>query len=163
MDGKEKERLVWWMDRNSGSWKWASESKKFGLLVLLTKKGQVSGSWRRISGVQEFGKVSGSNTWRFFLSFWTRRRRRLVRQEGVTGSVPEMGSTIGTIDEEGDGSSEGLVLKERIKRRGVWSVIPLDVKKMELLVGKTPGGRLLCSWCWLIFKGRSLRLDKRYR
>ena len=49
------------------------------------------------------------------------RRRRPVRQEGATGSVPEVGSNIGTIDEEGDGFSEGLVLKERIKRRGVWS------------------------------------------
>ena len=69
-----------------------------------------------MSGVQEFGKVLESTTWRFFLSLWTRRRRRLVRQEGATGFVPEVGSNMGTIDEEGDGSSEGLVLKERIKR-----------------------------------------------
>ena len=69
----------------------------------------------------------------------------------------------GTTDEEG-GSCYGKekrfseVLGERTKRRGVWLVIPLDVKEMELLVGKTPGGSLLCSWCWLISEGRSLHL-----
>ena len=52
---------------------------------------------------------------------------------------------------------------ERTNRRGVWLITPLDVKKMGLLVGKTPGGSLPCSWCWLIFEERSLRLDWRYR
>ena len=33
----------------------------------------------------------------------------------------------------------------------------LDVKEMELLVGKAPGGSLLCSGYWFNFQGRSLR------
>ena len=37
------------------------------------------------------------------------------------------------------------VLGERTKRKGVWLVISLDVKEMELLVGETSGGGLLCS------------------
>ena len=49
---------------------------------------------------------------------------RLKKEEGAAGSVL------------GGGSS-------RVKRRCVWLVIPLDVKKMESLVGETPGrGRL---------------------
>ena len=35
--------------------------------------------------------------------------------------------------------------------------ISLDVKEMELLVGKPPGGSLLCSGYWFNFQGRSLR------
>ena len=55
------------------------------------------------------------------------------------------------------------VLGERTKRRGVWLVISRDVKEMELLVGETPGGSLLCSWYWLNSKERRLRLERRYR
>ena len=32
-----------------------------------------------------------------------------------------------------------------------------------VLVGRTPRGSLLCSWCWPISTGRGLRLNKRYR
>ena len=77
-------------------------------------------------------------------------------------------SVSGATDEEG-GSWYGKekrfseVLGEKTKKRGVWLVFPLDVKEMELLVGRTPRGSLLCSWCWLISKGRGLRLNKRYR
>ena len=35
------------------------------------------------------------------------------------------------------------VLEEGIKKRGVWLVIPLEVKKMESLVDKTPGRSFL--------------------
>ena len=38
-------------------------------------------------------------------------------------------------------------------------VTSLDAKEIELLVGETPGGSLLRSWCWLISEGRGLRLD----
>ena len=41
---EEKERLVWWTGRNSGSWSWASGNKKSGLLVLFLRMGQVTGS-----------------------------------------------------------------------------------------------------------------------
>ena len=72
-----------------------------------------------------------------------------------------MVSVSGATDEEGGFCFE--VLGERTNRRGVWLVISLDVKEMELLVGGTPGGGLLCSWYWFNSKGRSLRLERRYR
>ena len=49
--------------------------------------------------------------------------------------------------------------REDQEGRDVWLVIPLGVKEIELLVGETPRRSLLYSWCWLISKGRSLRLD----
>ena len=49
--------------------------------------------------------------------------------------------------------------REDQERRDVWLIFPLGVKEMELLVGETPRRSLLYSWCWLISKGRSLRLD----
>ena len=67
----------------------------------------------------------------------------------------------GATDEEGGSCLE--VLGERTKRKGVWLVISLDVKEMELLVGETSGGGLLCSWYWFNSKGRSLHLERRYR
>ena len=57
-------------------------------------------------------------------------------EEGVDG-VSEV------TDEEGGSCFE--VLGERTKRKGVWLVISLDVKEMELPVGETSGGGLLCS------------------
>ena len=39
-------------------------------------------------------------------------------------------------------------------------MISLDVEEMELLVGKPPGGSLLCSGYWFNSKGRSLRLEE---
>ena len=40
-------------------------------------------------------------------------------------------------------------------------VLGEDQEEMELLVGEMPGGSLLCSWCWLNSKGRSLHLKRR--
>ena len=39
------------------------------LLVLLLRMGQASGSWRRVSGGKESGKVSMPVAWRFFFLF----------------------------------------------------------------------------------------------
>ena len=52
------------------------ERSRKELLVLFLRMGQASGSWRRVSGGKESGKVSMSATWRFFSFLWTGRRRR---------------------------------------------------------------------------------------
>ena len=70
MDGKEKERLGQQLKKRAK--KELVQGKE--LLVLLLRMGQASGSWRRVSGGKESGKVSMSVARRFFL--WMGRRRR---------------------------------------------------------------------------------------
>ena len=70
MDGKEK--VVQQLEKRAR--KELVQEKE--LLVLLLRMGQASGSWRRVSGGKESGKVSMSVTRRFFSFLWTGRRRR---------------------------------------------------------------------------------------
>ena len=67
LDGKEK--VVQQLEKSAR--KELVQEKE--LLVLLLRMGQASGSWRRVSGGKESGKVSMSVARRFF--FWTGRRR----------------------------------------------------------------------------------------
>ena len=55
------------------------ERSRKELLVLFLRMGQASGSWRRVSGGKEFGKVPMSVTWRFFFLFGREEERGLVR------------------------------------------------------------------------------------
>ena len=108
--------LFLWMGQASGSWRRVSGGKESGkvpmsatwwffpwtgrrrrgrygkkeLLVLFLRKGQASGSWRRVSGGKESGKVSRSATWRFFSFLWTGRRRRRP-EPSVYCWVPDVG------------------------------------------------------------------------
>ena len=76
-----------------------------------------------------------------------------LRREGVPGTRKEA-----HVIERRQGSSWS---EDREERCLVGSSSGRE--EMELRVGKTPGGNLLCSCGWLTSQGRNLRLVERYR